>query len=243
MATDDDTNELDDTQARNGAASDDDSLLKGAAKVATLGAVVGAAFGAARAVTARQSQGDDEPSPETEADETPGPEDGASNRAEQDERVETDDAAEAPEADWDEDEDDADDTEPYEPGAESSHDARSEEGGRDGGAPEREVADDSADDDEPSHEPSRDGSAAVRVIRRAREQLAEVTGRTPEAVLGLEKRDDGWLVTVEVLELARIPNSTDVLAAYEAHLSSDGDLLEYTRKERYHRGRTGGEEA
>jgi hypothetical protein len=61
-------------------------------------------------------------------------------------------------------------------------------------------------------------------------------------VLGLEKRDDGWLVTVEMLELARIPNSTDVLAAYEAHLDGDGELLEYTRTQRYHRGRTGGEE-
>lgn len=238
MATDEDTNEVEGAQP-DGALNGEDSLLKGAAKVATIGAVVGAAFGAARAMTARQSQTDDAPAPEShEADETPEPEDGRDPSSEVTDRAEPQEVME--ERDHDEDDGEGE-AEEQEAADETPAAARAEEQARNGGAPdEREAADDR--DEERSAEPSRDGGAAVRIIRRAREQLAEVTGRTPEAVLGLEKRDDGWLVTVEVLELARIPNSTDVLAAYEAHLDSDGELLEYTRTQRYHRGRTGGEE-
>jgi hypothetical protein len=239
MATDEDTNELDGAQASNGAADGEESLLKGAAKVATLGAVVGAAFGAARAVTTRQPQADDASAPESdEAEEAPEPEGGDGTRSEVSDRAEPDDPG------WDDDEDeDEDEAEPYEPAAESVGAARTEPHGRDGDAPDEREADEDSADEKASREASRDGGgAAVQLIRRAREQLAEVTGRTPEAVLGLEKRDDGWLVTVEMLELARIPNSTDVLAAYEAHLDGDGELLEYTRTQRYHRGRTGGEE-
>jgi hypothetical protein len=238
MATDEDTNEVEGAQP-DGALNGEDSLLKGAAKVATVGAVVGAAFGAARAMTARQSQTDDAPAPESdEAGETPEPEDGRDPSSEVTDRAEPQDVMD--ERDHDEDDGEGE-AEEHEAADEAPAAARAEEQGRNGGAPDaREAADNT--DEERSEEPSRDGGAAVRIIRSAREQLAEVTGRTPEAVLGLEKRDDGWLVTVEVLELARIPNSTDVLAAYEAHLDADGELLEYTRTQRYHRGRTGGEE-
>jgi hypothetical protein len=238
MATDEDTNEVEGAQP-DGALNGEDSLLKGAAKIATIGAVVGAAFGAARAVTGRQSH-DDAPAqdPESAKDEgTPELEEGRGSRREVRDRDDPQDVAEDPNED-----EGADEREESETADEPSAAAPVEGQGRNGGAPDEREAEDDDSDEERAQQPSRDGGAAVQIIRRAREQLAEVTGRTPEAVLGLEKRDDGWLVKVEVLEMARIPNSTDVLAAYEAHLDADGELLEYARKERYHRGRTGGEE-
>jgi hypothetical protein len=74
------------------------------------------------------------------------------------------------------------------------------------------------------------------VIERVRQELPQLLGRPIEGVLGLERSDDGWKVTVQVVELARIPNSTDVLGSYEVTLDGDGELTGYRRHRRFHRG-------
>ena len=74
------------------------------------------------------------------------------------------------------------------------------------------------------------------IAKHAREQLSELTGRTAESVLGVERNDDGWHVTLEVLELERVPNSTDLLGCYLVELDDDGDLTGYRRVRRYSRG-------
>jgi hypothetical protein len=79
----------------------------------------------------------------------------------------------------------------------------------------------------------------VEIAREAKEQLAELIGRHPEGVLGVERDegdDGGWKVTLEVLELERVPNSTDLLGCYVARMDDKGDLLEYQRLRRYQRG-------
>jgi Gas vesicle synthesis protein GvpO len=73
--------------------------------------------------------------------------------------------------------------------------------------------------------------------RRAVEQLGELTGRPVEGVLALRRSEDGWAVTVELLELHRIPETTDVLASYDVALDAGGELCEYRRTRRYVRGR------
>ncbi|MDP3967654.1 MAG: gas vesicle protein [Nocardioides sp.] len=82
--------------------------------------------------------------------------------------------------------------------------------------------------------PKRKG--AQQLAAEATRQLLEMTGKDPEGISGLRRSDDGWIVQVEVLELARIPNTTDVLATYEVEVDSDGELLEYRRVHRYVRG-------
>jgi hypothetical protein len=74
------------------------------------------------------------------------------------------------------------------------------------------------------------------IARRARREVAELTGRSAEAVLGVERDDGGWKVQVETLELERVPSTTDVLACYVVRLDDDGDVLEYRRGRRYLRG-------
>jgi len=68
-------------------------------------------------------------------------------------------------------------------------------------------------------------------------QIMELTGKDPEGVSGVEPSDDGWLVTVEVVEDRRIPSSSDLLATYRIELDGDGELLSYRRLRRYSRGR------
>jgi Gas vesicle synthesis protein GvpO len=73
-------------------------------------------------------------------------------------------------------------------------------------------------------------------IDRVRDEAAELLGRPIESVLGLEPDDNGgWTVTVEVVELERIPHSTDVLGAYAITLDKGGELTGWRRVRRYYR--------
>jgi hypothetical protein len=86
------------------------------------------------------------------------------------------------------------------------------------------------------------GVSAAELARSARSQLAELTGRVPESVLGMQKGDEGWRVTVEVVELSRVPTSTDLLGCYVVTLDEEGELLGYERVRRYQRGQAGGDD-
>jgi hypothetical protein len=78
---------------------------------------------------------------------------------------------------------------------------------------------------------------ADELILSAKEQVAELTGLEPETVSGLDRDGDGesWVVTVEALELSRVPNTMDVIGSYQVRLSDDGELLGFRRVRRYHR--------
>ena len=79
------------------------------------------------------------------------------------------------------------------------------------------------------------GLSAREAVQQAREQLEEMMGRPVEAVLGTERTDDGWTVTVQIVELRRVPNSTDVLGSYTVSLDQEGDVIGYRRTRRYYR--------
>jgi Gas vesicle synthesis protein GvpO len=71
-------------------------------------------------------------------------------------------------------------------------------------------------------------------------QFAALTGRQSESVTGIRSLDDGngWSVLVDVVELERIPSSTDVIATYRVDLDTDGSITGYERLRRYTRGAT-----
>jgi hypothetical protein len=80
------------------------------------------------------------------------------------------------------------------------------------------------------------GLSGREAVERVRRELPHLLGRPIEAVLGLERDEDtGWKVTVQVVELSRIPNSTDVLGSYAVTLDKQGELVGYRRNRRYHR--------
>lgn len=78
-----------------------------------------------------------------------------------------------------------------------------------------------------------------QVAAEASRQLVELTGKEPEGIIGLERTEDGWTVEVEVLELRRVPNTTDVLASYAVTMDEHGELEGYQRRARYVRGAAG----
>jgi hypothetical protein len=81
-------------------------------------------------------------------------------------------------------------------------------------------------------------SGGMQAARRAAQQVLDLTGHEPENVVSVASDGDGWEVGVEVVELHRIPDTTDVMAVYEVTLDGDGDLVSCQRGRRYHRGST-----
>jgi hypothetical protein len=79
--------------------------------------------------------------------------------------------------------------------------------------------------------------SAAEAGREGLRNITELTGKDPESVTGVTRSEDGWLVTVEVVEDRRIPSSSDVLSTYETEITDDGELLSYQRVRRYARGR------
>jgi hypothetical protein len=75
------------------------------------------------------------------------------------------------------------------------------------------------------------------VARAGAEQIAELTGKSPETVTQIQPNGDSWTVGIEVLEDRRVPSSTDLLGLYEIDIDRSGDLLSYRRVKRYSRGR------
>jgi len=75
-----------------------------------------------------------------------------------------------------------------------------------------------------------------QVAASAAKQLLELTGKASEGVTALERTDDGWTVQIEVVEVRRIPDTTDVLSLYEVTVDADGNMEGYRRLRRYVRG-------
>ena len=89
----------------------------------------------------------------------------------------------------------------------------------------------------PRSRPGRKGGlTAAKAGQTAMRQIAELTGKDPEGVTGIEPAEDGWMVGVEVVEDRRVPSSVDILATYETELDSVGELVSYRRVRRYTRG-------
>ncbi|MFR0356154.1 gas vesicle protein [Streptomyces sediminimaris] len=77
----------------------------------------------------------------------------------------------------------------------------------------------------------------MEVLSQARAQLTELTGMAAETVSSFERTEDGWTLEVEVLELARVPDTMSLMASYQVDLDPEGQLTGYRRVRRYERGR------
>ncbi|MGD0076884.1 MAG: gas vesicle protein GvpO, partial [Candidatus Binataceae bacterium] len=80
-----------------------------------------------------------------------------------------------------------------------------------------------------------EAAGAAAVAKHAKAELEAIIGLDADRVSAVERKPDGWHVTVDLVELRRIPAATDMLAAYEAVLGPTGVLLSYHRTRRYFR--------
>ena len=82
--------------------------------------------------------------------------------------------------------------------------------------------------------------SANELSQAALSTVEELTGYSAEAVTALEWDDELWQVTVDVLELSRVPNTTDVMGTYVVQLDERGTLRGYRRTGRFVRGQVEG---
>ena len=82
--------------------------------------------------------------------------------------------------------------------------------------------------------------SSMRAAAMAQEQLEQLIQRPCESVSGLSRQPDGWAITLEVVELERVPPTTDILATYRVELDQQGELMGYERVSRYYRNQAGG---
>jgi len=67
------------------------------------------------------------------------------------------------------------------------------------------------------------------VIEKTRSELSKLTALELGSTLGAAKDEDGWKVTVDLIEKHSIPDGMDILATYESKLDPDGNMLEFNR--------------
>lgn len=93
-----------------------------------------------------------------------------------------------------------------------------------------------SEDGSKSEKSSNTKLSARDLTLEAKATVKDMTGYDPETVSALQWDGETWLVTVEVCELTRIPNTTDVMASYVVQVDDSGGLLGYKRDRRYLRG-------
>lgn len=76
----------------------------------------------------------------------------------------------------------------------------------------------------------------MHAAHRASQLLEGLISHCVEGVSAVRREEEGWCVDVDVLEVARIPDTTSLLATYEVELDREGDLVGYRRVRRYRRG-------
>jgi len=69
----------------------------------------------------------------------------------------------------------------------------------------------------------------TQIAERAKVQLAKATNLEPLIVSGGDKDADGWRLTVEMLELDRIPEAQGIVGAYDVRVSNEGELVTWPK--------------
>jgi hypothetical protein len=84
------------------------------------------------------------------------------------------------------------------------------------------------------------GSSSRRIsagaaAKRARDEFPDVSDIPVERVSAVDRTDKGWQVTLEALELRRIPETMDVIGVYEVDLTARGQVSGWRRVGRFNR--------
>jgi len=67
------------------------------------------------------------------------------------------------------------------------------------------------------------------VIQKARSELNSLTGLEISSTVSAARDEDGWVVSIEVVEKHSLPDGMDILATYQSKLDPDGNMLEFNR--------------
>ena len=69
----------------------------------------------------------------------------------------------------------------------------------------------------------------AQIVKNARSELNALTGLEISSTIEVAREEDEWRVVLEVVEKHSIPESMDILAAYETRLDAEGNMLDFRR--------------
>ena len=123
-------------------------------------------------------------------------------------------------------------------GGEAELDAPREQGEEaepEGSQNEPETQNDGADGSGPPAQKGASTEDVKKIVEEAKRELQELLGAEPERVSGFDRSEGRWTVTLEVVDVHRVPETTDVMASYEVAFDDDRNLVSVSELRRYRR--------
>ncbi|NQT48283.1 MAG: gas vesicle protein [Chloroflexi bacterium] len=75
-----------------------------------------------------------------------------------------------------------------------------------------------------------------QAIDQAKKQLSDLVERKPSSVVAVSRDEEGWHVSLEMLEKKSIPDRMDLLARYDVLLDDEGNVMKFNRGDLRTRG-------
>ncbi len=69
----------------------------------------------------------------------------------------------------------------------------------------------------------------AQIVKNARSELNALTGLDVSSTIEVARDETEWRVVIEVVEKHSIPESMDILAAYETRVDGAGNMLDFRR--------------
>jgi len=69
----------------------------------------------------------------------------------------------------------------------------------------------------------------AEAVDRAKKQLSDLIERKPSSVTAVSKDEEGWHISLEMLERKAIPDHMDLLARYDVLLDEEGNVVKFNR--------------
>ncbi len=76
----------------------------------------------------------------------------------------------------------------------------------------------------------------AQAIDRVKKQLSDLVERQLSSVLAVSKDEEGWHISLEMMERKAIPDHMDLLARYDVLLDDEGNVVNFDRGDLRTRG-------
>lgn len=70
----------------------------------------------------------------------------------------------------------------------------------------------------------------AEMLERAKSDFSKLTNCRVEGITGCSRSDNGWAISLEVVERKGIPDTMDILGVYDVSLDNDGAFVSFERK-------------
>jgi hypothetical protein len=74
------------------------------------------------------------------------------------------------------------------------------------------------------------------LVEQTKQQMTAITGLPPDTISRCDRAEDGWMLSIDMLEHRSVPRTQDLLASFEVLLDEEGQVRRWRRTGRFVRG-------